>query len=82
MPGKKFKDRTHSLKLLAFNPVTFSSVEFIMSLQFYEPKNKPSKKDNLNPAVTHIYKVDEKIKTLRPESQHSRQEHLVLLQGP
>lgn len=53
-----------------------------MSLQFYKPKNKPSKKDNLNPTVTHIYKVDEKIKTLRPESQHSRQEHLVLLQGP
>lgn len=52
---------THSLKLLAFK-VIFSSVEFIMSLQFYEPKNKPSKKDNLNPMVTHICKVDDEDK--------------------
>lgn len=34
-----------------------------MSLQFYKPnKKKPSKKDNLNPTVMHIYTVDDEDK--------------------
>lgn len=33
-----------------------------MSLQFYEPKNKPSKKDNLHATVPHIYNVDDEAK--------------------